>query len=726
MRTVLLTIGFISTLILNLHGQIHDQEKFNGLKERSEILVFGELVEKSSFWNPSQRLIFTTNKIKLFSTLKGEHNGKIEIITDGGEVGDIAQQWSHSTELPDGAKGYFFLHHITEGEIMAGGFLRFIGHDGFIPLKTRDFPQQPESFLMTDTIVEFGFDNITIDLPDLSFDVLIRSNVGGLNFGKGELYLQYPSEVFGTDAVANNWVSATKGDVINSSQYSIALTDEEENILEAFVDGGCVAPTGAEDAIPISTSFQTFMRVSLQVQDFNALGSISMDKLRMEGRMFYYDGESSTCKPFTDIIVPDPIETGLVCSITSFRDTIVTAGTGDVLTIVGMNFDTVKHLVEFPNADDGGATFTAAQPADILKWKNDTIQVIVPSTPSPAGTGIFRVTTSGGMMCPSPKPLDVCYAVRARRNGAGVEQRVHLGDVTGGNKYVFLPDSTMANNADAKATVEQVLCDWNKHSDINWELGAVSHPASFAFDSVHRVFVAPAAVFGTGVPAKTMVTSIACQTVPPTQSIFYSGDIDFAIRDNLNTLPIPVTGGWHFDHTTAPAANEYDFYTVALHEMGHGPNHRHAMPLPKVMIWESNAGTTLRVIDAKGILGAKDIMAASTAAMGVSFLCNPIDTASLCGSTFTTEIKDIGQLTVYPNPAGDYINIDLDMSSKATVAVQMSDLTGKVVLHNDFGDLQRGQHSLRIELQEDIPSGLYVLSFRFGEDNIQSFKLIKL
>jgi hypothetical protein len=302
-----------------------------------------------------------------------------------------------------------------------------------------------------------------------------------------------------------------------------------------------------------------------------------------------------------------------------------------------------------------------------------------------------------------------------------------LGSATGGNKYVFRPDSTIFNNADAKATVEQVLCDWNKHSDINWELGAMSHPGSFANDSIHRIFVAPGAVLGAGVAAKTMVTITSCQTISsPVQLIRYSGDIDIAIRGDLTTLPIPVTGGWHFDHTTPPAANEYDFYTVMLHEGGHGHNHLHAMPLPKVMIWESNAGDTLRQIDAKGILGAQDIMNASQVAMSVSFLCNPIDTASLCGSTFTAEIKDIGQLTVYPNPASDYLDFNFEMSESSSVIVRISDIAGKVVLQQDFGILNRGSHNQRIELQKNIPSGLYAVSFQFDESNIQSFKLIKL
>jgi len=46
----------------------------------------------------------------------------------------------------------------------------------------------------------------------------------------------------------------------------------------------------------------------------------------------------------------------------------LTAGTGDILTILGSGFDTLQGTVMFPNADDGGMTFMTAQPLDIFQW----------------------------------------------------------------------------------------------------------------------------------------------------------------------------------------------------------------------------------------------------------------------------------------------------------------------------------------------------------------------
>jgi len=728
MRTVLFTIGLILTFMLNVSGQIHDHERFKELKENADLVVFGELVEKTSFWNPDQRMIFTSNWIKVFTTIKGSHSETIEIITNGGTVGDDTEWWSHETNLPEKSKGYFFLKVASTEIIKEGEFFRLNGQDAFISLRTKDTFGQVESLIVADTIVEFGFDNIQIDLPNLRFDVLIRSNINGLEFGKGELFLQYPEEVFGTDVVANDKIEASKGDVINSSEFSISLYDNEADIFQAVVDGGCVAPsTLTENGLPLSTEFQTFMRVSLEIQDFNALGSISMEELKMDGNIFHFDPLSNKCIPFNAIIFPNPIETGLVCSITSFMDTVVNAGTGDTLTIIGMNFE-MPGQVEFANADNGGNPMfpAVAQPADIVTWNSDTIKVIVPSDPNPAGFGIFRVRTSSGMVCPSPAPLDVCYAVRNQRNATtGVAERWHLGSSVGDNKYTFRPDSILGNNAMAVATIEQALCDWNKASKINWELGAILNAASPLDDSLNHIFMASAAILPIGAAAQTLVRRKSCQTTsPPIFLIPYSGDIDMLIRADLTTLPVPVTGGWNFDHTAPPAANQYDFYTVALHELGHAHNLRHSMPLPKAMFWQSNAGDTLRDLHAKDILGANDILSTSTAALNQSFLCSPIDTISLCGTTSVIEIPTLGKVKVYPNPFTESINIELDLIQKENLSVQITDVTGKQILTQNIGNVYQGHQVFILKLPKNTPNGIYFLSLKYS-GKVQSFKLIK-
>ncbi len=42
---------------------------------------------KKRFWNPDRRMIFTSNRIKAFTTIKGSQSETVEIITNGGTVG---------------------------------------------------------------------------------------------------------------------------------------------------------------------------------------------------------------------------------------------------------------------------------------------------------------------------------------------------------------------------------------------------------------------------------------------------------------------------------------------------------------------------------------------------------------------------------------------------------------------------------------------------------------
>jgi subtilisin family serine protease len=174
---------------------------------------------------------------------------------------------------------------------------------------------------LNDTIVEFGFDNVQFEYPNfLNFDVLIRTNIDGLEFGKGELFTQYPESAFGSSVVANGYIEIQKGDVIDDSQYTIITSDEEEDIFKAIVNGGCVLPSAnvPENTTPLSTNFQLFIRVRLEIQDISAAGLISMDDVRMDGNVFFVDPGTDGCRPFTKVVVPNPIDIEDVCKCSSY------------------------------------------------------------------------------------------------------------------------------------------------------------------------------------------------------------------------------------------------------------------------------------------------------------------------------------------------------------------------------------------------------------------------
>ena len=93
--------------------------------------------------------------------------------------------------------------------------------------------------------------------------------------------------------------------------------------------------------------------------------------------------------------------------ISTFAPSVVTAGTKTQITIVGSNFGSTAGLIGFANADDGGATFTAALPTEIVSWADGLIVVEVTKR---AGTGPILVQDADLDQGVSATDLTVTYA----------------------------------------------------------------------------------------------------------------------------------------------------------------------------------------------------------------------------------------------------------------------------------------------------------------------------
>jgi hypothetical protein len=86
---------------------VSNQEK----TDNSTLIVEGKVVERTSFWNTAHTMIFTANKIKVYKVFKGEVDSDyIEVLTQGGSVGNDAIHASDLLELVWGQEGIFFCH----------------------------------------------------------------------------------------------------------------------------------------------------------------------------------------------------------------------------------------------------------------------------------------------------------------------------------------------------------------------------------------------------------------------------------------------------------------------------------------------------------------------------------------------------------------------------------------------------------------------------------------
>lgn len=84
------------------------------------------------------------------------------------------------------------------------------------------------------------------------------------------------------------------------------------------------------------------------------------------------------------------------------------------------------------------------------------------------------------------------------------------------------------------------------------------------------------------------------------------------------------------------------------------------------------------------------------------------------------ETKDISlKLVVYPNPATDFIKLDIMESELQNLRYQLYDINGSLLIEKDIKD-----NETSISMQNCLPS-TYILKVVQGNKEIKSFKIIK-
>lgn len=88
----------------------------------------------------------------------------------------------------------------------------------------------------------------------------------------------------------------------------------------------------------------------------------------------------------------------------------------------------------------------------------------------------------------------------------------------------------------------------------------------------------------------------------------------------------------------------------------------------------------------------------------------------------------VGTVSVYPNPANEYINIYFELEKSTNINISITDMLGRTVqtvLSNKY--LPEGTHLLSQNIDRDLPKGNYILNIQTdsGERKYQKFVLVK-
>jgi hypothetical protein len=312
-----------------------------------------------------------------------------------------------------------------------------------------------------------------------------------------------------------------------------------------------------------------------------------------------------------------PLTEGIT-SISGFSPSTTNSGTivaGDFITINGINFGSSQGagLVAFRNADNGGAGYIVPPvTSDYVSWSDASITVKVPRN---AGTGDFFVRNNSGTDFFSPSNLTVNYA-HININDAflnfasSTRQRYYLRNLNGSGGYTFTYNTAFNSNSQAKAAFQRALISWRCGTGFNIRSDVTtSSVAAAANDNVNIVSFDAALPVGVLARASSYFSGSGisgfCDLA---NTVWWLEEIDIVFNN-------PPAAGftWEFGPAT-PSLSEYDFESVAVHEIGHLHGLGHIIAPGQIMHYALSNGATARVLAARDLAAGNAKMSYSTSA----------------------------------------------------------------------------------------------------------------
>ena len=330
-------------------------------------------------------------------------------------------------------------------------------------------------------------------------------------------------------------------------------------------------------------------------------------------------------------------------AIGGFSPASITAGTASVLTITGSGFGATQGtgVVRFRNADDGGATLIEPLASQYILWSDTEIRVEVPEN---AGTGTIQVVQ--GVTFTSASALTINYAhLNVNYNpGTGpiAFQPDHI-DNNGSGGYTWRMNTGFDANVAARASFMRAFDSWRCGTDVNWTIGTTTAINDALNDGTNIITFDGAAPLSPGVLGVCYSYWGGCAIGP--DIAWFVMELDIIFDEGSNITPLT----WEFG-TATPTFSEYDFETVAVHELGHGHQLGHVIQPGAIMHYAISNGSSNRSLGANDLAGGNYVQANSV----VANVCGPGAMTAYTGCS----TLPIGITSINAAPQGKGILID--------------------------------------------------------------------
>ncbi len=253
-------------------------------------------------------------------------------------------------------------------------------------------------------------------------------------------------------------------------------------------------------------------------------------------------------------------------------------------------------------------------------WSSTQIEVEVPT---PAATGVVQViqgatSTSAATLTISYSHLNVDFDPGS---GTIAYQTDHIND-NGSGGYTWRMNTGFDANAAARASFMRAFDTWRCGTDVNWQTGATTSINDAVSDGTNIICFDDAAPLPSGVLGVCYSYWSGCASGPTI--VWYVNELDIIFDEGSNISPLT----WEFG-TATPSGSEYDFETVAVHELGHGHQLGHVIAPGAIMHYAIANGVSNRSLGVNDLAGGNFVQAKSE----VANVCGPGAMTAYAGCT---------------------------------------------------------------------------------------------
>lgn len=285
--------------------------------------------------------------------------------------------------------------------------------------------------------------------------------------------------------------------------------------------------------------------------------------------------------------------------VTGFGSSNANAGTGDIITIKGINFGNTRGngRVEFLDANYGdGRRMKTPYPADYTVWSDTQIKVRIPTR---AGSGTVKVATNDSGSSTSFTGFKINFShLNSSFKPTGGSEQYYTNDLYDDNNrggYTFQLNTRFKANKDMVNVFLKSLETWRCGTLVNWDIGRDTTIKVINGDKVNIVRLTK---FTDSRLAVCYSYWLGCYT-SGTNMEWYVNELDIEADSTRN---------WYYGNGSI-GGSQYDFQSVVSHELGHGHQLGHVIASSEMMHYSIANGqkkNTLSTNDLNGGTYVKD------------------------------------------------------------------------------------------------------------------------